>query len=48
MSIESVSLTNPELLRAYRNGRTDAEIAEEYGLDIDEVIRRRQAIGLGK
>jgi uncharacterized protein (DUF433 family) len=48
MSTESATLTNPELLRAYRDGYTDAEIAERYGLDIDEVIRRRRAMGLGK
>jgi uncharacterized protein (DUF433 family) len=42
------ALSNPDLLKEYRNGLTDAEIAEKYDLEVDEVARRLHDIGLSR
>ncbi|MFF7750446.1 hypothetical protein ACFZCP_14540 [Streptomyces sp. NPDC007971] len=41
-------LSNPTLVKEYVLGSTDEAIAAKYGLDADEVARRRHAIGLHK
>jgi len=37
---------NPELLKLYRNGFSDKEISEEFGVTVQAVNLRLQAMGI--